>query len=186
MVELSVVFEKKGSLTEGESLDFFLINFQNGDILTSVYKRLHAEGLYRGVFGGSSLLSFIATVLKVNAVTYMPIIRGPNGELKECCGLLWIEKTHDLPRTGRCHFLFFRRFWGRISKDVTKMCLCDAFDAQGFALLLAIMSVKQKLVLNSARKLGFSDVGILPKSMMFLGEITDAVILYLHKEDFNG
>lgn len=181
-----MAFEKKGSLTEGESLDFFLINFQNGDILTSVYKRLHAEGLYRQVFGGSSLLSFIATVLKVNGVTYMPIIRGPNGELKECCGLLWIEKTYDLPRTGQCHFLFFRRFWGRISKEVTKLCLRDAFEVQEFKLLLAIMSVKQKLVVNSAQKLGFRVAGILPKSIIFLDALSDTVIMYLHTEDFHG
>ena len=115
----------------------------------------------------------------------MPIIRGANGELKECCGILWVEPTHDLPLTGRCHFIFFRRFWGRISREATKMCIRDAFEKQGFRLLIGVTPVKQRLVVNAARKLGFRVSGILPRSLMFLDELSDAVILYLHKEDYH-
>ena len=181
-----MVFEKKGFLTDDESLDFFFVNFANGDILLSVYRRLQAEGIYARVFGNSSFLSFIAMFVKLNTVTYMPIIRGPGGELKECCGILWVERTHDVPLTGRCHFIFFKRFWGHISREASKMCIHDAFQNQGFELLIGITPVQQRMAINATRKLGFSTVGILPKSVVFLGEVCDSVILYLHKENFHG
>lgn len=104
-------------------------------------------------------------------------------------GYGWVAGTtgKEGERRSSVGFMFFRPFWGKPQlRDIGMLDIHYWFYALHIDVLHGYTLVDNFLARNFARKLGFTEVGVMPKLLHQDGKLRDARVLILEKSAFTS
>lgn len=158
-------------------------------LLGHLYLRTKQDGLLDTVFCGCDPIDFdwVVGYLGSRKVTMQIYCLQEEGKPPTPVGYCYVMGIggRDGARKATFGFTFFKEYWGRPElRDLVTLGLAYWMKELKIDVLHGITLRDNFLARNFARKFGFSEVATIPKFLYRQGELTDARVVMLSREEF--
>ena len=159
------------------------------DVLAYAFLRLTQEGLRDVVFydqPGITVVEYLVWCASINVLgCYIrrPLVDSP----PVLVGLGFINKLTEINgyRRGEVGMFFFREYWGRkLTQEFCEKMLDWCFQDANLDAVYGISPVNNRLAVAFSRRMGFHQVGPIPKFCTWKGKPADGMISVMTREEW--
>jgi RimJ/RimL family protein N-acetyltransferase len=161
------------------------------DVLVDIYNKLKEQNLYNVVFHDNSKMTFnqfISFMSSPNIAVAFFCINENGIELPVgICWLTDINTSENKIKRANGSFVFFTEYQSpRYTTSFGKMALSFWFEQLNVDVVTGLTPSMNRSALIYIKRIGFKELGRLPRYTILSGDICDGVITYMSKDMFLG